>query len=68
MKTFFLSAIVLAVFAVSAAEIRVGIVGCDTSHATAFTETWNNPQAKGHVRDSKSWQHFKVAAKTYLRA
>ena len=33
----------------SGAELRVGIVGCDTSHATAFTETWNNPSAKGHV-------------------
>ena len=33
----------------SGAELRVGIVGCDTSHATAFTETWNNPAAKGHV-------------------
>jgi hypothetical protein len=32
-----------------AAELRVGIIGCDTSHAVAFTETWNNPEAKGHV-------------------
>lgn len=32
-----------------AAELRVGIIGCDTSHAAAFTETWNNPAAKGHV-------------------
>jgi len=32
-----------------AADLRVGIIGCDTSHATAFTETWNNPQAQGHV-------------------
>lgn len=32
-----------------AAELRVGIIGCDTSHTTAFTETWNNPAAKGHV-------------------
>lgn len=35
------------------AELRVGIVGCDTSHATAFTETWNNPQAKGHIAGFK---------------
>ena len=31
------------------AEIRIGIIGCDTSHVIAFTETLNNPQAKGHV-------------------
>lgn len=49
MKTLLLSACALTVFAACAAELRVGIVGCDTSHATAFTETWNNPQAKGHV-------------------
>ena len=36
-----------------AAELRVGIIGCDTSHATAFTETWNNPQAKGHIAGFK---------------
>jgi len=32
-----------------AKEIRVGLIGCDTSHVIAFTETWNNPDAKGHV-------------------
>ena len=26
-----------------AAEIRVGIIGLDTSHVTAFTELLNNP-------------------------
>jgi hypothetical protein len=36
-----------------AAELRVGIIGCDTSHATAFTETWNNPAAKGYVPGAK---------------
>ncbi len=36
-----------------AGELRVGIIGCDTSHATAFTETWNNPQAKGHIAGFK---------------
>jgi hypothetical protein len=33
----------------AAGEIRIGIIGCDTSHVTAFTETWNNPKAKDHV-------------------
>lgn len=36
-----------------AAELRIGIIGCDTSHAVAFTETWNNPDAKGHVLGCK---------------
>lgn len=40
-------------FTAFAVELRVGIVGCDTSHATAFAETWNNPQAKGHVAGFK---------------
>ena len=28
--------------------IRIGIIGLDTSHVTAFTETINNPDAKDH--------------------
>ena len=32
-----------------AGELRIGIIGCDTSHVNAFTETWNNPNAKGHI-------------------
>lgn len=36
-----------------AQDIRVGIIGCDTSHVIAFTETWNNPEAKGHVAGCK---------------
>src|SRR3954464_14695595 len=32
-----------------AADLRIGIIGCDTSHVTAFTETLNNPDAKGHI-------------------
>src|SRR5512133_1073864 len=35
------------------AELRIGIIGCDTSHCTAFTETINNPSAKGHVPGGK---------------
>ena len=33
--------------------IRIGIVGLDTSHVTAFTETINNPEAKGHPSGAK---------------
>ena len=43
----------LSAFTAFCTELRVGIIGCDTSHATAFTETWNNPQAKGHIAGFK---------------
>ena len=33
--------------------IRIGMIGLDTSHVTAFTETINNPEAKGHVSGAK---------------
>jgi predicted dehydrogenase len=33
--------------------IRIGMIGLDTSHVTAFTETINNPDAKGHVAGAK---------------
>lgn len=42
-----------------AGELRVGIIGCDTSHATAFTELLNNPSAKGHVPGAKVVAAFK---------
>jgi hypothetical protein len=41
------------------AELRIGLIGCDTSHATAFTEVLNNPQAKGHVPGGKVVAAFK---------
>jgi predicted dehydrogenase len=42
-----------------AAELRIGIIGCDTSHVTAFTETLNNSAAKGHVPGGKVVAAFK---------
>lgn len=44
---------------ISAAELRIGIIGCDTSHSTAFTELLNNPAAKGHVPGGKVVAAFK---------
>ena len=41
------------------AELRLGIIGCDTSHVTAFTEALNNPEAKGHVAGAKVVAAFK---------
>ncbi len=38
---------------VLAAELRLGIIGCDTSHVVAFSEVLNNPNAKGHVPGTK---------------
>jgi len=40
-------------FTLWCAELRVGIIGCDTSHVTAFTEVLNNPDAKDHVPGGK---------------
>jgi predicted dehydrogenase len=34
-------------------DLRIGIIGCDTSHVIAFTEILNNPDAKGHVTGGK---------------
>ena len=39
--------------------IRIGMIGLDTSHVTAFTETINNPEAKGHVPGAKVVAGFK---------
>ncbi|HVM48516.1 MAG TPA: Gfo/Idh/MocA family oxidoreductase, partial [Candidatus Acidoferrum sp.] len=39
--------------AAMAADLRIGIIGCDTSHVTAFTEVLNNPEAKGHIPGGK---------------
>lgn len=46
-----------------AAELRIGIIGCDTSHVTAFTEVINNPNAKGHVPGGKVVAAYKGGSK-----
>jgi predicted dehydrogenase len=40
-------------------ELRVGIIGCDTSHCVAFTEIMNDPKTKGHVEGAKVVAFFK---------
>jgi hypothetical protein len=42
-----------------AADIRLGIIGLDTSHVTAFTEVLNNPAAKDHVPGARVVAAFK---------
>jgi len=41
------------------ADLRLGIIGLDTSHVTAFTELLNNPAAKDHVPGAKVVAAFK---------
>src|SRR2546423_8928492 len=47
------------VISIAAADLRIGIIGCDTSHVIAFTETLNNPLAKGHIAGGKVVAAFK---------
>lgn len=42
-----------------AADLRIGIIGCDTSHAVAFTQVMNDPKAQGHVEGVKVVALFK---------
>jgi hypothetical protein len=42
-----------------AADLHIGIIGCDTSHVPAFTENLNNPEAKDHVSGGKVVAAFK---------
>jgi hypothetical protein len=41
------------------AELRVGIIGCDTSHVVAFTELLNNKEGKDYVPGCKVVAAFK---------
>lgn len=41
------------------ADLRIGIIGCDTSHVVAFTETLNDPHAKGHIEGGRVVAAFK---------
>ncbi|MFM7751860.1 MAG: Gfo/Idh/MocA family protein [Opitutaceae bacterium] len=45
--------------ALCAAEIRVGLIGLDTSHVIAFTKTLNDPAAKDHVPGARVVAVFK---------
>jgi len=54
-----LAAVLGAATAALAADLRIGIIGCDTSHATAFTETLNRPDARNHVPGGKVVAAFK---------
>lgn len=40
-------------------DLRLGLIGLDTSHVTAFTEILNNPAAKDHVKGARVVAAFK---------
>jgi hypothetical protein len=64
----YLAAAVLGCSLARGADLRLGIIGCDTSHVTAFTEALNNPEAKGHVAGAKVVAAFKGGSKDIPRA
>src|SRR5437899_1730516 len=43
----------------SAADLRLGIIGTDTSHVTAFAKTLNDPAAADHVVGARIVAAFK---------
>ena len=45
--------LVLLAMNLTAAEIRIGLIGCDTSHATAFTQILNDPASKNHITGAR---------------
>lgn len=58
LKSVFAGGLILALNA-SGAELRIGIIGCDTSHVTAFTEALNDDSAKGHIAGARVVGAFK---------
>jgi predicted dehydrogenase len=48
---------------VTADEIRIGLIGLDTSHVTAFTKLLNDAKAKDHVPGGKVVVGFKGGSK-----
>ncbi len=47
------------VSSVSGADLRVGLVGLDTSHVTAFTRLLNDPKAQNHIPGARVVVAFK---------
>ena len=60
-SAFLLTAVLTATATAQAADepIRLGIIGLDTSHVTAFTEILHNPQAPDHVPGARVVAAFK---------
>jgi hypothetical protein len=61
MKTFLV--LVAAALTACAAEIRVGIIGTDTSHVPAFTQLLNDPSAPGYLGGARVVAAYKGGSK-----
>ncbi len=62
MKTitsFLVAAFLLATTAATSADLRIGLIGLDTSHVMAFTKTLNDPKDKNHVEGAVVVAAFK---------
>ena len=55
----FIFLIACSVLGLNAAELKIGLIGLDTSHVIAFTELINNPANKNHVPGGKVVVAFK---------
>ncbi len=53
------AALAAASIAAAAADLRIGIIGCDTSHCIAFTKQINDPADPNHVAGGKVVAAFK---------
>ena len=61
--SFTLGALFLVTLTLSASELRLGIIGLDTSHVSAFTGILNDPKNKGHIEGGKVVAAFKGGSK-----
>lgn len=60
MKSAILSAVIVGVALIAnAADLRIGIIGTDTSHVPAFTKLLNDPNAKDHIPGARIVAAFK---------
>lgn len=56
-RTFLLCSLLLS--SLHAADLRLGIIGTDTSHATAFATTLNDPNSPNHIAGAQITAAFK---------
>jgi len=56
---FMLIGLIIMASALGAAELRVGLIGLDTSHVTAFTSLLNDPAAQNHIAGARVVAAFK---------
>jgi predicted dehydrogenase len=62
-KNLLCSTLVLAAFTSLAGDLRIGIIGLDTSHVVEFTRRFNDPADKNHVPGGKVVVAFKGGSK-----